>query len=156
MLKVVLRCPKCERGRLRAGHGGHVCEQCSARYPMPRGPPWLFADPRGAAAAWRARLTLLLGELRREAAACGAAITADVSSRTRERLGLLEAAYGDHADRLAGLLEPFGTGTAAASHDTLQALRTRLPGSRIITPTSIATGHGAKTRTRLRSRCSPR
>lgn len=100
---------------------------------MPGGLPWLFADPRGAAAAWRARLTLLLGELRREAAACGAAITADVSSRTRERLGLLEAAYGDHADRLAGLLEPFGTGTAAASHDTLQALRTRLPGSQGLT-----------------------
>lgn len=46
---------------------------------------------------------------------------------------MLGGALGEHAERLARLLEPLGLAAASASRDTLQALRTRLPASQGLT-----------------------
>ena len=34
MLVEVARCPRCERGGLRADRAGYICEQCSAGFPV--------------------------------------------------------------------------------------------------------------------------
>lgn len=84
---------------------------------------------------WRARLGRQLADLRRDADQCGGALAHDspLPPLTRERLALLGGALGEHAERLARLLEPLGLAAASASRDTLQALRTRLPASQGLT-----------------------
>jgi hypothetical protein len=133
-LTPVLWCSRCARGDLRVERAGFVCEQCSAGFPVIGGLPWLFRDPQGATAEWRARLGLLLADVKSEAAQYEAALAAPgITMATRERLSLLASAYADHARRLAELLAPFDLATPAASREALQALRTRLPASQGLT-----------------------
>lgn len=134
MLVDVARCPRCERGSLRAGRAGYICEQCSAGFPVIGGIPWLFRDPQGAAGEWRARLTLLLAELRADAAGIRTTLTApDLLPVTRERLIRVADALDDHGLRLTRLLEPLDVHIGAADRDTLRALRTRMPVSQGLT-----------------------
>ncbi|MGE0582885.1 MAG: methyltransferase domain-containing protein [Steroidobacteraceae bacterium] len=130
----VLRCPGCERGSLRADRAGYICTQCSAGFPVLGGAAWLFRDPRGAAGEWRARLTLMLAELRADADGVRAALAApDLLPTTRERLARLADALEDHGLRVTQLLEPLQVHLGAADRDTLRALRARLPVSQGLT-----------------------
>lgn len=133
MLSNLSQCPKCGRGALRAGPAGYICERCSAGYPVLGDVPWLFRDPRGAAAEWRARLGLLLADLRADALACEAAIAGASPAPARERLALLARSLDEHARRLAQLLAPLQIDAAVPARETLQALRTSLPGSQGLT-----------------------
>lgn len=133
MLSGISRCPRCERGAVHEGPAGYICDRCSAGYPILGGVPWLFRDPQGAAAEWRARLALLLADLRADARACQAGIADAPGALTRQRLELLAGALDDHAQRLASLLEPLGVDADPSAREALQALRTRLPGSQGLT-----------------------
>lgn len=134
MLFDVLNCPRCERGALRQDRAGYICTRCSSGYPVIGEIPWLFQDPQDAAGEWRARLTLLLGELREDASATRAALAApDLLPRTRERLEHVAGALEDHGRRLAGLLAPLDIHAGGADRDALRALRTRLPVSQALT-----------------------
>ncbi len=126
-------CPGCHRGVLRQGAAGYICERCSAGFPVLGGVPWLFRDPRGATAEWRARLGLLLADLRADARACEAGATGATPALARERLDLLAGALGDHARRLARLLEPLQIAADIPAREALQALRPSLPGSQGLT-----------------------
>ena len=130
----VLRCPRCERGGLRADRSAYICTQCSAGFPVIGGVPWLFRDPRGATAEWRARLTLLLAELRADAEGTRAALASqDLAAATRERLSRVAAALEDHGRRVTQLLEPLQVHVGAADRDALRALRAPLPVSQGLT-----------------------
>lgn len=134
MLIDVLRCPGCGRGDLREDRSGYICGQCSAGFPVIGGVPWLFRDPRGAAGEWRARLTLLLAELRADAASVRAALNdGDLLAATRDRLTHVASALEDHGGRLAQLLAPLDVHVGAADRDALRALRTRMPVSQGLT-----------------------
>ncbi|MGD9598586.1 MAG: methyltransferase domain-containing protein [Steroidobacteraceae bacterium] len=134
MLSDVLQCPRCERGSLRHEPAGYICAHCSAGYPVIGAMPWLFHDPQGAAGEWRARLTLLLGELQEDALATRAALAGPgLLSATRERLGRVADALEDHGRRLTALLAPLQVLAGNADRDALLALRTRLPVSQALT-----------------------
>lgn len=133
MLSVLTRCPGCQRGALREDPAGYICDRCSAGFPVLGGVPWLFRDPRGAAAEWRARLGLLLADLRADARSCQAGIAGASRALTRQRLDLLARTLDDHARRLAQLLEPLQVGTDPPAREALQGLRTRVPGSQGLT-----------------------
>jgi hypothetical protein len=134
MFVEALRCPRCERGALREERSGYICAQCSAGFPVIGGLPWLFRDPRGAAGEWRARLTLLLAELRADATGVRVALSApDLQAATRERLTRVAEALEDHGRRVTQLLEPLQVHVGAAERDTLRALRAPLPVSQGLT-----------------------
>ncbi len=134
MLVDVLRCPRCDRGALREDRAGYICAQCSAGFPVIGGLPWLFRDPQGAAGEWRARLTLLLAELRADADGVTTALAGQgLLPATRERLTRLGAALEDHGRRVTQILEPLQVHVGAADRDALRALRTRMPVSQGLT-----------------------
>lgn len=127
VLEPLLRCPRCRRGGLGPERAGWICRACSSGFPEIGGVPWLFAEPQATLAEWRQRTALLLEAFGREAALLRAELQApELRPLTRTRLERLAAAHDDQAGRLRVLLAPLGVG-AAPRHETLLALRTRLP-----------------------------
>ena len=124
----VLACPRCDRAPLAVSDAGLRCAGCRVYFPSVGTIPWLFAEPNGALAEWRARLNFALAKLERERAElASAAGTAGLAALTCTRLERLAAATSDHAARLRDLLAPLALEAPAAAYETYLALRTRLP-----------------------------
>lgn len=128
ILGKLLACPRCRAGALAHGRAGWICSECSSGFPDIGGIPWLFAEPAATLADWRARAGLLLAGLEREAGGLRAELdTPGLRPLTRTRLERLAAAYADQAARMRSLLAPLEAAGMQPRHETLLALRTRLP-----------------------------
>jgi len=132
-LAAVLRCPRCRRASLSLQRAGWICGGCNAGYPVLGDVPWLFAEPQGMLAQWRARLQFLLLSIEREVRTLRAELAGSLTGLTRQRLELLATAHEDHARRLSRLLAPLDLAATHSGYETHLALRTRLPSDQGLT-----------------------
>lgn len=124
----ILACPKCEVALRQFPDGSFGCGGCGLKFPSLDGVPCLFAEPVATLAEWRQRLKFALEKLAQDAAGVQAELQNQrLRPLTRERLTLLQRAYGDQARRLAELLSPLALQGSPAGVAMHLALQTRLP-----------------------------
>ncbi|MBL8199344.1 MAG: methyltransferase domain-containing protein [Chromatiales bacterium] len=124
----LLACPRCEVAVRQYPDSSFGCSGCGLKFPSLAGVPCLFAEPAATLAEWRQRLKFALEKLAHDAAALQAELqNPRLRPLTRERLTLLNQAFGNQARRLAELLAPLSLQGSQPTLATHLALQTRLP-----------------------------
>ncbi len=128
------------------------CTACKVEFPALSGMPWLFAEPAATLGEWRGRLHFALQQLADEIAGLEVELQHDdLRALTRERVLRYRMALEDHRRALVDLLEPLDVQALKRQRRELSRLADATasrPGiERPTTPTSIATGRGAKPKT---------
>jgi len=127
-ITALLACPRCEVQLRRFPDASWGCSACGLKFPSLEGVPCLFAEPAATLAEWRQRLKFALEKLAQDAAGVQLELQNQrLRPLTRERLTLLNRAFGDQARRLADLLAPLSLQGSAPALATHLALQTRLP-----------------------------
>lgn len=124
----ILACPRCEVAIRQFPDASFGCRGCGLKFPSLAGMPCLFAEPAATLAEWRQRLKFALEKLGQDAGAVQLELQNQrLRPLTRERLVLLNQAYGNQARRLAELLSPLSLQASPTGVATHLALQTRLP-----------------------------
>jgi hypothetical protein len=124
----LLACPRCDVGLRHHPDGSFGCGACGQKFPQLDGVSCLFAEPAATLAEWRQRLQFALEKLSQDARSLQLELqNPRLRPLTRERLTLLNQAYGDQARRLAELLAPLALQGSQAGFATHVALQSRLP-----------------------------
>ncbi len=121
-------CPRCDKSPLARKASGFHCTACKTEFPSVADIPWLFAEPDASLGEWRNRLHFSLQQLANESQRIQAELADDgMRPLTRKRLEQQLKATDEHRKILRDVLEPVDVQSSTASHESLLALRTRLP-----------------------------